>query len=194
MKKLVLLGSILINSLLFGQSPESPNYSITAKIGTSMPMQGSYLKNNWSGGPYGCLDFIKKSNPIDFIVGFDYEYLSLADDKIQFITPHLGILHTFNKGKFNLSPSINVGYSWLNYTYGKGVVIVPAIQVQQYHQNGFSASFDLSLAYDIADKLQIGIGDGYRNIFESFGATEPKPDNSKFIGLNHPYFNVTLKM
>jgi hypothetical protein len=194
MKKLVLVGFILISAQLFGQSNQSTNYSLTARIGKSIPIHGSYLKNNWGGGPYICLDFIKKSDPIDFIVGCDFEYLSLADDKIQFITPHFGILHNFKHGKFNLAPSINIGYTWLNYTYGKGVISVPEIPVKEYHQNGLSASLDLSLTYDITNKLQIGIGDSYLNIFESFGVSEPKPDNSKFIGLNRPYISVTLKM
>jgi len=194
MKKLVFLSLILINGLLFGQSNESSNYSISAKIGKTIPIQGTYLKDNWSGGPHVGMDFIKKSNPIDFIVGFEYEYLSLANDKIKFITPHLGIIHSFTKGKFNLAPSINIGYTWLNYTYGKGVNIVPPVPVSKYQQNALSASFDLKIAYDITDKLQIGIGDSYMNIFESFGATDPKPDDSKFIGLNRPYFSVLLKM
>lgn len=194
MKKLVALSLILINGLIFGQNNETIKYLLAGKIGKSIPIHGSYLKNNWGGGPYFCLDLIKKSNPIDFIVGFDYEYLSLGDDKIQFITPHLGILHIFNKGKFNLTPSINLGYSWLNYTIGKGMISVPEIPVKEYHQNGLSASFDLRLAYDVTDKLQIGIGDSYLNIFESFGATEPKPENSKIIGLNRPYISFALKM
>jgi hypothetical protein len=192
MKKLVSLSLILINAFLFGQSNETSIYSINAKIGRTIPFQGSNLKNTWLSGPYIGLDFIKKSDPVDFMVGCDYEYLKLGDDKIKFINPHVGILHSFNKGRFSFVPSISIGYTWLNYTIGKG--FVPAIPVQEYHQNGFSASLDLKLAYALTDKLQIGIGDSYLNIFKSFGATRPKPDNSKVIGLDRPYISVLLNI
>jgi hypothetical protein len=194
MKKLVSLSLILISTLLTGQSNEIGNYSIDAKIGWTFPIQGNYLNHNWDSGPFIGLDLIKKSDPIDFFVGCDYEYLRLMRDKIKFISPHFGILHSFNKGKFYLVPSLSIGYTWLNYTLGKGWVSVPPVTVQEYKQNGISAAFELKLYYALTDKLQLGIGDSYLHIFESFGATEHKPDNSKFIGLYRPYISVLLKI
>lgn len=191
MKKLVSLSLILTSSLLFGQTKESPKYSINAKIGYSIPIQGSYLKTNYNGGPYLSLNFIKKSSPIDFVAGCDYEYISLSD-KVNFITPHIGILHSFKKDKFSFSPSFNLGYTWIYYTYD--ITISPPIPVQEFHQNGFSISADLMVAYDFTDKFQLGIGDSYLNIFESFGTTDPKPDNSKFIGLNRLFISLLLKI
>lgn len=194
MKKLVFLSLILVNGLLLGQANETANYSISAKIGRSIPIQGSYLKDNWNGGPYISLEFIKKYNPVDFILSCDYEYFSLAGDKIKYVNPHFGILRSFKKAKFSLVPSITIGYTWLNYTNGLGIIMDTPIPVQEYSQNGFSASFDLKFHYDVSDKLQIGIGDSYMNIFESFGPTDRKPDNSKFIGLNRTYLSVLFKI
>ena len=196
MKKLVSLGLILINGLILGQSTDFSNYEINANVGLTIPVQGSNLRKTWHNGPYFSLDFIRKSKVVDFKIGIDYEYLHLSNDKIKFITPHIGIVHSFNNGNFYFIPSICIGYSWINYTIGKGLVTspVPAPPYQEYKQDAFSASFDLKVLYAISDRFQIGVGVGYLNIFESFGPEIQKPDDSKFIGLLRPNVSVLFKI
>jgi hypothetical protein len=181
-------------ALSFGQINETSKYLINAKAGMSFPVQGNYLKDNCHSAPYFGIDVIKESHPIDLLIGFDYESLDLAGDKLKFFSPHVGVLQGFNFNRCTLASSLNVGYSWFNYTYGKNVISIPPTTIKEYNQKGFNASLDVKLFYAMTDKLKIGIGDSYLYIFESFGVTEPKPDNSRSIGLNRPYFSLLLKI
>ena len=108
MKELVFLSLILISSQSFGQSNDPSKFSINAKSGITFPVQGSYLKDNWQSAPYFGIDIVKKSYPIDLLIGVDYEKLSLVGDQIKFFSPHIGILQDFNFNKFILTSSLNL--------------------------------------------------------------------------------------
>jgi hypothetical protein len=58
MKTLISLGLILINGILIAQKTDSRNYAIEARSGLTIPVQGSYLRENWNLGPYFSLNLI----------------------------------------------------------------------------------------------------------------------------------------
>ncbi len=194
MKKLLLLSLVLISALAIGQDNKFSKFSVNPKFGIAIPVQGSYLKDNCQGAPYFGLDVILKTGLFDYYVGNSRDFLKLYGNNIEFVSPHIGILHNFNFGKFSLSPSFSLGYTWFSYGIVRSIPFDPAIVVQGYSQKGFNASLDLKISYALNDRMQIGIGDSYLNIFESFGAVEPKPDNSNSIGINRSYISIVINI
>lgn len=191
MKTFVSLGLILINGILIAQQTDSKKYSVSAKSGLTIPIQGSYLRENWNIGPYVSLNLIRQTNVLDFVIGADYECLRLSDDKIKIVTPNIGILYEFNACDFHIVSTACIGYSWINFTLGKGVIVDPPIQYVETKLDGLSASLDVKLAYSITESIQICIGAGYLNIFKPFSYEDQTVDESKFMGLLRPNISVT---
>ncbi len=188
MKKILIFVFMAISNITFGQK-ELSKYLISTRVGLSMPIEGKYLKDNWKIGPYVNVNFTKQLRLLDVVLGINYEHLSMTFDNLKFFTPTLGIAHAFLIQRITIYPSLDIGYTWINYTLGKGIGNLTTFH---YNEEGLSTSFNIQLSYKMTSKFRLAIGDSYLNIFKSFGPVVNKPDNNNMIGLNRPYVSAIV--
>jgi len=175
--------------IILGQQIDLKNYYIELKIGSNLPIQGEYLRDNWSGKYFTALNFYKHFTHYELKLGINYEVLQLSDDKIKFITPMVGFQKSIAIKRFIIAPNFELGYSFLNYTIGEGITGVD-ITPRKESQSGLNTVFDLKFQYLLTKKFLIGLGNSYNIIYDSFGTEGDKPDDSKVIGLYRIYASL----
>ena len=158
MKSLVLFCLVFISGVTIAQKSNSGKNTINANAGLTIPVYGNYLRENWNIGPYLSFNIIRELRVISILFGIDYEYLRKAEDKLKVVTPVAGVQHVINIKQFEILSGIYVGYSWVNFTVGKGVVTIPPVQYSKYRLDGLSTSLDMKLAYTISDLIKISFG------------------------------------
>jgi hypothetical protein len=196
MKNSILIGFIwIISTIIFGQSNPPKNLSLELKFGPNLPFQGDYLSENWDSRIFSELNFYKNVLFFNLKVGINYEYLGgIGDDKIRFLTPNLGIQKDFNFSRFYLTPGFDIGYTFFNYTIGKGVNLGALdITPRKESDEGFNTGFDLKLYYEISDKILIGIGNKYNIIYEEFDRAI-NTNNNSIIGLYKVYISFLYRL
>ncbi len=193
MKSLVLFCLVFISGVTNAQKSNSGKYSINANAGLTIPVYGNYLRENWNIGPYFSFKMIRELSEISVLFGIDYEYLRKAEDKFKVVTPIAGVQQVINIKQFEILSGICVGYSWVNFTVGKGVVTIPPVQYSKYRLDGLSTSLDIKLAYTISDLIKISFGVEHLNIFQPIDLEGINPDESKMIGLTRPNISVLFR-
>jgi hypothetical protein len=195
MKNSILIGFIcIVSTVAFSQNEKSKSIALELKFGPNFPLQDNYLKENWDGRIFSEFNIYKKFFLFDLKFGFNYEYLRLADDKINFFTPNLGIKKEFKFNRFYLTPGFDIGYTFFNYTIGKGVNfgtgdVVP----REESDEGFNTGFDLTLYFEISDHIFIGVGNKYNIIYKEFDKDTNSNDNS-IIGLYKGYVSFLYRL
>ncbi|HYX09874.1 MAG TPA: hypothetical protein VE912_24310 [Bacteroidales bacterium] len=192
MKKLLFLLPFLFSISLYGQYKDASKFYLDADVGMSMPVVGTYLRQNASSGPYIGLNMALRMRPLDVFIGGEFDYLPLYTDGINFFTPHLGLTRRFNMGKMNFSPTLTAGYTFMRYTLG--MYLDPAIPVTNFKEGNVSAGLSLRFIYDVNQMLHIGLGDSFLHIFDGFGAGPFHPDDSRSTGLNRVYVSVVADL
>ncbi len=191
MKKSLLLVLFIIPEFLFSQYNINKKFGVEANIGILFPTQGEYLRENWNGKLSSSINFFKSTKFIDYKIGLDFDLLGLSEDRINILSPVFGIRKSIVFSDIIISPGIDIGYSFIRYTLGKGLDIVDPIEKKQ---KGFNTGISLDFKYMIKDNFFIGLGNKYTIIYEPFGADIPKPDNSNSIGLYKIYINIGVSI
>jgi hypothetical protein len=189
MKKLIVFIALVVMPIvIFAQNESETVFSISGDIGRSLPVQPAQFRNIWQTGLFLRIDFAKKAKILDYIVGIENDNLSLdANNKMNLISPHIGIQHSFNMNKFALVPALKMGYTWISYSVSKGIPM--AINQDVLHDQGINGSIDLTLSYLITKFLQISIGDSY------FGVRfDTQIDRCNYAILNRPFIGMSLSI